>query len=140
LQKTAAQGKAIAFYHNLLIIRYEIAILSRFTRLAEGFGQTSSRFPQHELYGLTSQIRRAAVSVPSNIAEAEGAGRVTEGEFVQAVGNARGSLFEIETQVHIAERWRFINSEESARLFERTREVGRLTGGLIRALSSKRLS
>ncbi len=89
--------------------------------LCEAIYQTSSHFPRHELYGLTSQIRRAAVSVPSNIAE--GAGRITQGEFVQAVGYARGSLFEIETQVHIAERWRFINSEESARLFERTKEV-----------------
>ena len=106
--------------------------------LCEAIYQTSSHFPQHELYGLTNQIRRAAVSVPSNIAE--GAGRITKGEYVQAIGYARGSLFEVETQVHIAERWQFINSAESAKLFERTKEIGRLTGGLIRALSNKRLS
>ncbi len=65
--------------------------------LCELIYRASAAFPSHELYGLTSQIRRAAVSVPSNIAE--GAGRITNGEFVQALGHARGSLLEIETQL-----------------------------------------
>src|ERR1700730_17199587 len=102
--------------------------------LCEAIYQTSSHFPQHEVYGLTSQIRRAAVSVPSNIAE--GAGRITRGEFVQAVGYARGSLFEIETQVYVAERWKFIGSAESTKLLEMTAENCRLTGGLIRSMSN----
>ncbi len=101
--------------------------------LCEAIYNTSSFFPQHELYGLTNQIRRAAVSVPSNIAE--GAGRITKGEFVQAIGYARGSLFEVETQVHVAKRWGFIGSTESTQLLEMIAEIGRLTGGLIRALS-----
>ena len=68
-------------------------------------------FPSCELYGLTSQLRRAAVSVPSNIAE--GAGRITTGEFVQSVGYARGSLHEVKTQVIIARRRRYlIESQE----------------------------
>ena len=102
--------------------------------LCEAIYNTSSLFPQNELYGLTSQIRRAAVSVPSNIAE--GAGRITKGELVQAVGYARGSLFEVETQVYVAERWKFIGSAESTKLLEMTAEIGRLTGGLIRSLSN----
>jgi len=78
--------------------------------LCELIYRASAAFPSHELYGLTSQIRRAAVSVPSNIAE--GAGRITNGEFVQALGHARGSLLEIETQLTIALRFGYLGSNE----------------------------
>jgi len=57
-------------------------------------------FPKEEMYGLTSQIRRSAISVPSNIAE--GQGRLTTGEFRQSLGIARGSNFELQTQLEIA--------------------------------------
>jgi four helix bundle protein len=59
----------------------------------------TKEFPRDEIYGLTSQLRRSAVSVPSNIAE--GQGRATKGEFIQFLGHARGSLFELETQIVI---------------------------------------
>jgi four helix bundle protein len=59
-------------------------------------------FPREELYGLSSQMRRSAVSVPSNIAE--GQGRMTTGEFRQFLGVARGSNFELQTQIEIARR------------------------------------
>ena len=100
--------------------------------LCELIYRASAAFPSHELYGLTSQIRRAAVSVPSNIAE--GAGRITNGEFVQALGHARGSLLEIETQLTIALRFGYLGSNETDVLFEITTEIGRLTNGLIRSL------
>ena len=57
----------------------------------------SEQFPKNEIYGLTAQLRRAAVSVPSNIAEDQG--RLTKGEFIQFLGQARGSLLEILTQL-----------------------------------------
>jgi four helix bundle protein len=100
--------------------------------LCELIYRASAAFPSHELYGLTSQIRRAAVSVPSNIAE--GAGRITNGEFVQALGHARGSLLDIETQLTIALRFGYLGSNETDVLFEITTEIGRLTNGLIRSL------
>ena len=63
----------------------------------------TQNFPREEVYGLTSQIRRSAVSVPSNIAE--GQGRLATGEFRQFLGIARGSNFELQTQLEIARAW-----------------------------------
>jgi four helix bundle protein len=89
-------------------------------------------FPKTELYGLAAQLRRAAVSVPSNIAE--GQGRVSTGEFKQFLGHARGSLLEVETQILIAESLGYLRQEESAELLGLSAEVGRILHGLISAL------
>ena len=67
-------------------------------------------FPSNEKYGLTNQLRRSAVSVPSNIAE--GAGRNTKGEFKNFLGNANGSLFELETQLIISKNLNYINEND----------------------------
>ena len=104
--------------------------------LCELVYRASAAFPSEELYGLTSQIRRAAVSVPSNIAE--GAGRITKGEFIQSVGHARGSLLEVETQLIVANRLGYLASKETDGLFEVTNEIGKLTNGLIRSLTRRR--
>lgn len=74
----------------------------------------SGRFPNDEMYGLKSQFRRAAVSIPSNIAE--GKGRSSDRELTQFLCHARGSLFEVETQLEIAERLTYITKEESESL------------------------
>jgi four helix bundle protein len=100
--------------------------------LCELIYRASASFPRQELYGLTGQIRRAALSVPSNIAE--GAGRITNGEFLQAVGYARGSLLEIETQLIVATRLGYLASKDTDTLLERTTEVGKLINGLLRSL------
>ena len=89
----------------------------------------TERFPKHELYGLTSQIRRAAVSVPSNIAE--GQAHYSKPEFRHFLQHARGSLAELETQVLIAERLKYMDSETSHRLDRMAEEVGRIINGLI---------
>src|SRR5581483_1129767 len=101
--------------------------------LVEAVYALSSMFPKEEVYGLTAQIRRAAVSVPSNIAE--GQGRWTTGEFVQFLGVAHGSLREIETQMHIAVRLKFVRPEDSHGAFLLAAEVGRLINGLRNSLS-----
>jgi four helix bundle protein len=88
-------------------------------------------FPRDELYGLTSQVRRAAVSIPSTIAE--GQGRLTRGEFRQFLGQAKGSLAEVETQLIIAHRLGYLASPDS--LLEHLNEVGRLLNGLLNSLS-----
>jgi four helix bundle protein len=71
-------------------------------------------FPKIETYGLTSQLRRAAVSVPSNIAE--GQARLSTGEFKQFLGNARGSLVEVETQILIARDLGYLGNDQSETL------------------------
>src|SRR5208337_1604967 len=81
-------------------------------------------FPREEVYGLTSQMRRSAVSIPSNIAE--GQGRATKGEFVQFLAHARGSLFELETQILISERLGYLSPEIEKRLLAQSNEVGRI--------------
>jgi four helix bundle protein len=94
-------------------------------------------FPREETYGLVSQLRRAAVSVPSNIAE--GHARLSTGEFRQFIGHALGSLMEIETQLLISERLNYVESERSRDLLKRTAEVGRILNGLLNSLSDKNI-
>lgn len=92
-------------------------------------------FPKEETYGLISQLRRAAVSVPSNIAE--GHARVSTGEFRQFLGHALGSLVEIETQILISERLNYIDPANAAEISRRTDEIGRMLNALLRSLPSK---
>lgn len=96
---------------------------------------TSRSFPKEELYGLTSQIRKAAVSVPSNIAE--GQGRRTKGEFLQALSVAHGSIREIETQIEIARRQGFANPAQEMEPLDLAAEVGRLVQGLMNSLNKR---
>jgi four helix bundle protein len=92
-------------------------------------------FPKIETYGLTSQLRRAAVSVPSNIAE--GQARLSTGEFRQFLGNARGSLMEVETQILIARDLGYLDQNQSDCLINDTAEVGRILNGLLASLSRR---
>lgn len=101
--------------------------------LVEAVYTLSRQFPREEVYGLTAQIRRAAVSVPSNIAE--GQGRWSTGEFVQFPGVAHGSLCEVETQLHIAVRLHFILPPDAEPVFRLMTEVGRLIYGLKKSLT-----
>ena len=99
--------------------------------LVESIYRASRTFPKDELYGLTSQIRRAAVSVPSNVAE--GQGRGTDAEMVRFLRIAHGSLREVETQILIAERLGYSEPDQTLKIMEKAGEVGRLMNGLIRS-------
>ena len=94
--------------------------------------RVTRNFPKEELYGVTSQLRRAAVSIPSNIAE--GQGRQTTGEFRQFLGHARGSLLETETQVLLSERLHYLAPETTESLLKQSAEVGRILNGLMGSL------
>jgi four helix bundle protein len=94
------------------------------------------KFPREELYGLSSQLPRAAVSIPSNIAE--GQGRLSRGEFKQFLGHARGSVFELESQFLIAPNLGFLAQTEAEDLLEKIREVGRILNGLLKSLEKSK--
>lgn len=97
--------------------------------------KVAERFPKTELYGLTSQLRRAAVSIPANIAE--GHGRSHTKEFLNHLSIAYGSLMELETHVQIASRLHYVDDLSLDALMARTAEIARMLNGLIQALNRK---
>ena len=97
--------------------------------------QATAKFPRDEIYGLTSQLRRSAVSVPSNIAE--GHGRQTTRDFVHFLSISYGSLNESQTQILIAQRLGYLSADECQALESLSQEVGRLINGLSRSLNAK---
>lgn len=100
--------------------------------VAEACYRLTQSFPREEVYGLSSQIRRAATSIPANIAE--GYGRGGRGEYVQFLGIAQGSLKELETHMLIAQRLGFGPTGALAALLGQADQLGRMLSGLIRAL------
>ncbi|MGI8564918.1 MAG: four helix bundle protein [Pyrinomonadaceae bacterium] len=94
---------------------------------------TSKTLLKEELFALTNQMRRAAVSVPANIAE--GQGRRLKAEFRQFLGNARGSLLELDTHLELAFRLGYLNAEQYDGVPNQLQEVGRIINGLLRSLA-----
>ncbi|MFN4207460.1 MAG: four helix bundle protein [Agrobacterium albertimagni] len=95
----------------------------------------TGRFPKEEVYGLTSQIRRAATSIAANIAE--GHGRELTGSFLQFLRISQGSLKELETHMLIAQRIGLIGEHEFGQMAARCDEIGRMIRALIRSLQEK---
>ena len=114
----------------------ELIAWQKAMKLAKAAYRLSSDLPRKEAYGLISQLQRAAVSVPSNIAE--GHGRLTDLQFRHFLGNARGSLCELQTQVELAYDLEYISAEKLNRFMEQSSEVARLINGLISALRELR--
>ncbi len=102
-------------------------------KLTEAVYQLTRSFSREEIYGITSQIRRCAVSIPANIAE--GQGRRRKKEFQQFLGHARGSLLELDTHLELALRFDYINSGVYQTILPQIQEVGRLLNGLMRSLN-----
>ena len=101
--------------------------------LVESVYGSTRGWPREELYGLTAQVRRAAVSIPSNIAE--GQGRASKREFANFLSIAHGSLRELETQLTIARRLGYLSPDAEGSLLLQAAEVGRLINGLSNSLS-----
>ena len=93
-------------------------------------------FPREELYGLTSQVRRAAVSIPSNIAEGHNRGSTLE--YLRFLSMALGSCAEVETQVVVAGRLKLLNEKQAEILRSRIDEIGRLLHALVKSLERRR--
>lgn len=97
--------------------------------------ELTRHFPFEERFGLTAQMRRSAVSIPANIAE--GHGRVHRKEYIHHLSIAHGSLWELETLLLLAAELDVASSTAITPLLERTRQIGRMLGSLIRVLRSK---
>ena len=111
----------------------ELIVWQRAMDLVEEIYRATKDFPREELYALTNQIRRAAVSIPSNIAE--GQGRRTTADFLRHLSIAYGSLRELETQAIIAHRLSYIAPTRLEDVINRAGEVGRLLNGLMASLA-----
>jgi len=114
----------------------ELVVWQKAMDLVTEIYKISSTFPSEERFGLSSQVRRAAVSVPSNIAE--GHGRKATGAYLNHISIAYGSLMELETQIQIALRLDFINTENTSSLLDKTSEIGKMLNGLKKSLAAQK--
>ena len=115
-------------YRNLIAWQKAMELVTRTYEMTRGF-------PRDELYGLTSQLRRGAVSIPSNIAE--GQARYSHAEFHHFLRNAKGSLAEVETQIQIACNLKYIKEGEAEELLQATAEVGRILNALLESVRKR---
>jgi len=116
-------------YRDLLVWQKGISLAKKVYEITE-------RFPSAERFGLISQMRRSAVSIPSNIAE--GQARHTTGEFVQFLSHAEGSAAELDTQRILSEEFKFCGAAEAAQIREMISELRRMLNSLRRKLHARR--
>lgn len=110
----------------------ELKIWQKAMDITENCYRATENFPKEEKFGLTSQLRRSAVSIPSNIAE--GAGRNTNGEFTQFLGIANGSSFELLTQLYLSKRLDLITEDKVRPIINEVLEVTKMNYSLQRTL------
>ena len=113
----------------------ELIVWQKSMNLVEAIYKATAEFPSEERFGLSSQIRRAAVSIPSNIAE--GHGRKSTASFINFLSIAFGSLMEVETQIQIATRLNFLSGDKATALLAQTDEIGKMISGLKKSLAEK---
>ena len=113
----------------------ELFVWQKSMELVTNIYRDTQSFPKEEVYGLTSQIRRCAVSIPSNIAE--GFGRKSQQDFIRFLKISMGSLFELQTQLRISKNIGFLNESRFNELFEETREVERMLSSFIQSITAK---
>ncbi len=118
----------IKSYRDLDVWKKAVALVTEIYRV-------TATFPKEETYGLTSQIRRSSISIPSNIAE--GRGKRSTGDFIRFLNIAYGSLSEVETQLIIASNLHLMDATTMESLLESTSEIARMLNGLISSLETK---
>ncbi len=96
----------------------------------------TKNFPQEEIYGLTSQMRRASISIPSNIAE--GYGRDGKNDYMKFLNIAMSSLFELQTQIEIGKNLNFISENNFNLIYEDTRELERMLSSFVRTIKTSK--
>ncbi len=112
----------------------ELIVWQKSMDLVTEIYKNTSNFPKEEIYGLTSQMRRAAVSIPSNVSE--GQARNSTGEFKQFLGISKGSLAELETQIQVSLNLNFLTKEAGNQLQLKCYEINKLIHGLIKSLQA----
>lgn len=110
----------------------DLRVWQRAMSLVVSVYSATQSFPHGELYGLVSQMRRAAISIPSNIAE--GKGRLTDRDRARFFSQARGSLLELETQVEIARQLHYLADADASSLLSLSDEVGRMLSSLLESI------
>ncbi len=123
-------NEQVKSYKDLLVWQKGITLVEWIYRITR-------EFPQSEEYGLKSQMRRAAVSIPSNVAE--GSVRHSSAEYTRYISIALGSVAELDTQVELAKRLGFVQEVEAGSLVESCQELGRMLNGLRRSITNHRL-
>jgi len=113
----------------------DLRVWQRSMELVVAIYNQTRRFPREEIYGLVSQMRRSAVSVPSNIAE--GKGRLTDRDRAHFFSQARGSLLQLETQILIAQELNYISEPGADSLLQLAVETGRMLNSLIESIRPK---
>jgi four helix bundle protein len=114
-------------FRDLIVWQKSMALVTEIYKLSKGF-------PKDEAYGLTSQLRRCAISIPSNIAE--GYGRNSTNEYLHFLRIATGSLYELQTQIEISMNLNYLKRSNFDELYESSREIERMLSSLIGKLGS----
>jgi four helix bundle protein len=115
-------------FRNLLVWQKSMSLTTKIYNLTK-------QFPKEEFFGLTSQIRRSSISIPSNIAE--GFGRDSNKEYLRFLNISIGSLFEMQTQLEIAKNIQYLNEEEFNNLYENSREIERMLVSFISKIKER---
>ena len=114
----------------------DLTVCQRAMDLSVECYSVSKHFPKVETYGMTSQMRRAALSIPSNIAE--GNGRSTLGDYLRHLSVANGSLMELETHIQLARRFGYLSGPQESHLLRISLEIGKMLGRLMASLRARR--
>ena len=115
-------------FRNLLVWQKSMSLITKIY-------VSTKKFPKEEIYGLTSQIRRSSISIPSNIAE--GFGRDSNKEYLRFLNVSIASLFELQTQLEIAKNIEYLTQEEDNNLYEDSREVERMLVAFINKVKER---
>ncbi|MEK6662680.1 MAG: four helix bundle protein [Pseudomonadota bacterium] len=116
------------------VVQYsDLSVWQKAMNLVEEIYRLTRSFPKEEQFGLVSQMRRAAISIPSNIAE--GYGRKSTKAYVNYLSISYGSLLELETQIQIGQRLLYLDRPTMEKLLVQTNEVGRMLNGLQQSLT-----
>ncbi|MBN2588405.1 MAG: four helix bundle protein [Sedimentisphaerales bacterium] len=123
-----SETSKIKTYRDLIVWQKSMSLVTEIYKITKSF-------PKDEIYSLISQMRRCAISIPSNIAE--GYGRNSTNDYIRFLNITMGSLYELQTQLEISLNLRYLKEETFNRFFELSREIERMLGSMIKKITDK---